>query len=333
MKKTITTLFFVLFSAILFSQTLHSPGEILKIMEKSPVMFNVEMLSAPVPCPDRSDNLNYHDVYRVKTDSSMKTYAYSLKPEAQPYFEKAEEYFGKHNMDSACYFYEKVLEADPQYYKVMTYLGQVYDTMNDNEKAIEWYNKAIANNYIDYMAHWFLADIYRMKGDIDKAVDEITIASILNRNNPRIKASQVEIFKLAKIKGNDWCFTPQCIISKENDAVKIAFDEYWIGYAMAKAVWKYEPGYRQSMGVAENVYSSLEDKECLVNLMASLTNAKKNISKYPELKTLKKAIENDYINEYIFYEIVLPEHPNVAYQLSESFIERIKDYILKYRYL
>jgi len=84
MKKTITTLFFVLFSVILFSQTLHSPGEILKIMEKSPVMFNVEMLSTPVPCTDRSDNLNYNDVYRVVTDSSMKTYAYSMKPEAEP---------------------------------------------------------------------------------------------------------------------------------------------------------------------------------------------------------------------------------------------------------
>lgn len=332
MKKLSSILILSLLTIVSLAQELHGPGEILKIMENSNVTYNLDVLSNPILCPDRSDNLNSNDVYRVTTDSSIMTYSYNIKPEALPFFEKAETHFTNRNLDSARIYYEKVLENDPSYFKVMTYLGQIQGTMRNLNQALEWYNKSIANNYIDYMAHWFIADIYKMQGEIDKAVNEITIASILNRNNPRIKASQLDIYKIAKIKNEDWCFVPQCEISKENNEVKIAFNEYWIGYAMAKALWKYEPGYKQSIGVKEDVYSSLEDKECLLNLMAGLLNAKKNFKKYPELTTLKSAIENDYLNEFIFYEIVLPDHPNVAYQLSKDFISRIKDYVLKIRY-
>lgn len=332
MKKLSSILILTLLTIVTFTQELHSPAEILKIMEGSNVSYEINMLSTPIPCPDRSNILNSNDVYRVTTDTSILTYSYNLNPEAQTFFELAETHFSNRNLDSARVYYKKVLDVDPSYYKVMTYLGQIEGSMRNLDQAVEWYNKVIANNYIDYMAHWFIADIYKMQDEIDNAVNEITIASILNRNNSRIKTSQSDIYKMAKIKVEDWCFVPQCEISKENDKVKVAFDEYWIGFAMPKALWQFEPGYRQSMGVKEDGYSSLEDRECLLNLMASLLNAKKNFKKYPELTTLKKAIENDYINEYIFYEIVLPEHPNVAYQLSEDFISRIKDYVLTIRY-
>lgn len=320
-----------LLTTISFSQKIHDPAQILQIMEKSSVSYELDVLSSPILCPDRSDNLNYNSVYRIKTDSSIMTYSYALKPEAKPFLDKAEYHFSNRNIDSARIYYEKVLEIDPTYYKAMTYIGQMYGTKRDMDKSLEWYNKAIHANYIDYLAHWFIADIYRMKGDLKDAVDEITIAMILNRNNPRLKETRNEIYKLAKRKQDDWCFVPQYKIVSNDNSVKISFNEIWLGYAMAKALWQYEPGYKQSMGVQENVYSSLEDKECLLVLIAGLINSKTNIKKYPELTTLKKAIERDFLNEYIFYEIVLPEHPNVAYQLSEDFISRIKEYVLTVR--
>lgn len=331
-KKLTFVSILVCLSFAALSQELHSPAEILKIMENSSVMYELDMLTKSIPCPDRSDLLNSNDLYRVTTDSSIVTYHYNLKSEALPYFEQAEAFFTQRDLDSAMYYYEKVLEIDPSYYKVMTYIGQIYGTMKNFDLSKSWYKKSIESNYIDYMAHWFLADIYKMQGRIDSAVNEITIAMILNRNNPRIKIAQSDIYKLAKIKTNDWCFTPQVEISKENNRVKIKLDENWVGYGMAKALWLYEPGYKQSMGVEENHYSSLEDRECLLNLMVGLINAKTNIKNNPGLTTLKQAIENDYLNEYIFYEILLPDHPNVAYQLSNDFISRIKDYVLNIRY-
>ena len=39
----------------------------------------------------------------------------------------------------------------------------------------------------------------------------------------------------------------------------------------------------------------------------------------------------DKVDEFIFYEIVLPEHPFVAYQLPKEFLNKIKDYVKEIR--
>jgi tetratricopeptide (TPR) repeat protein len=214
----------------------------------------------------------------------------------------------------------------------MTYIGQIYGTIKDYDNARLWYRKTIEKNYIDYMAHWFLADIYYKTGEIDNAVNEIVIAQILNRNNPRIKQQFTSIFESAKRKTDDWCFSPQVEIQKLSDnKISVAFNNNWTGYALAKAIWMYEPGYRESMGVAEGQYSTVEDRECLVSLLIGLENSKAKIKKDPQLNMLKEASENKFLNEYILYEIVLPQNPFVAYQLSEEIILGIKDYVLKVR--
>jgi tetratricopeptide (TPR) repeat protein len=322
----------VLLSANAFSQTLHSPAEILKIMEDSKLSYEINALSKPLECIDRSNNIVDQAYYRVKNDSSITTFTYNLKPEAKPFLDKAEKHFAQRNLDSARIYYEKVLEIDPAYYKVMTYIGQMYGSTGNLDKALEWYQKTIALNYIDYLAHWLMADIYRMQGKINEAVNEITIANVLNRNNPRLKKLQYELYDQAKLKTDDWCFNPQMEISSEGSKVKVAFDEVWIGYALPKAIWKYEPGYKESMGVKKDQYSTLEDKECLLNLLIALKNSKTNTKKYPDITNLKKAVDKGFINEYIIYEIVLPEKPFAASQLSEETINKIKDYILSVRY-
>ena len=182
------------------------------------------------------------------------------------------------------------------------------------------------------MAHWFLADAYFATGDLNNAVDEITIASILNRNNHRIKDAMNRIYKKAKLNTKDWSFTPQMIIKKESDSsIKIAMNDKWIGYAMPKALWLYEPGYKASMGVPENEYSTLEDKECLVDLLVTLTNSGKNYKNDPQLSVLKKATDQGYFHEYLMYEVVLPDKPFVAFQLPKESIVKMKEYILKVR--
>ena len=182
------------------------------------------------------------------------------------------------------------------------------------------------------MAHWFLADNYVKTKEIKKAVDEIVIARIFNRNNPRIKKAYDRILSMAKRKTVDWYFNPQVKLDQiTEEEVSITLKDTWTGYAIAKALWTYEPGYRESMGVAQGQYSLLEDKECLFALYATLDKKKKEVKNDPQLKILIDAAENKHLQEYILYELVLPEYPHVAYQLPEAEILSIKDYILKYR--
>jgi hypothetical protein len=331
MKKCSLLIVLVVIGSHLFSQQIHSPAEILKIMSDSKLSYEVNVIDKVIECPDYSKKLNYHDSYRVKSDSGLFTYAFKPNDRAKPLFDKAESFF-QSNADSALFYYKLTLEADTSLYNVMTYIGQMYESKGDIENTIRWYKTAIGKNYIDYMAHWFLADAYLKTGDSKNAVDEIVIAQILNRNNQNLKKSAANIFKRSYLSTADWYFNPQVELKKVSDSkISLAFNEKWIGYAMAKALWAFEPGYSTSMGVEQGQYSTTEDRECLIALLVSLDNAKTEIKDDPQLSILKEAAENKFLDEYILYEIVLPKTPFVACQLPEETILGIKDYILKVR--
>lgn len=315
-----------------FSQQIHSPAEILKIMSDSKLSFEIKPLDKAIPCKDYSNELNYHDSYRVSSDSILSTYKFSFNKEAKPLYEKAEGFFQSHNSDSAMVYYQLAIKADSSLSNVMTYVGQIYEHKGNREKAIEWYKKAISKNYIDYMAHWFLADNYLAVNNVKDAVDEIIIAQILNRNNERIKKSFVNIFKNAFLNTEDWCFNPQMELSRISDSkISISINEKWTGYAMAKALWSFEPGYRESMGVTKGKYTTIEDQECLIAEIIGLENAKIEIGNDRQLVILKQTAGKKFLDAYILYEILLPQFPYTAYQLPKKTILNIKDYILEIR--
>lgn len=328
MKKHLILCAFVFAALTVLAQKIHSPLEILKMLENSDVKYTIMALKEKIPQKDYSEKLNSNNYYRVITDSSI--YSMGYKNE-NPFFNRAEELY-KTSKDSALYLYKLAFDADTTMYLALTYAGQVSDLLGDMESAMAYYKKAISKNYIDYMAHWFLADDYLLVGDVKNAVQEIVIAQILNRNNPRIKKSMNEIFAKAKLKMEDWYFTPQIRLQGMPDkSVQLEMDLDWFGYGMAKALWDFEPGYRASMGVDSGAISTTEYRECLISQAISMLNKKAKNKKSAQLQVLQKAVKEHFLQEYILYEVILPETPFVAYQLPENTILSIKDYLLKVR--
>ena len=335
--KSLTITFIIFLTCITHAVSqqpkLHTPSEIFKIMSDSKLMYEVKILDKPIACPDYSDKLNYHDSYRVVTDSGFYTRQYQINDKARPLFDQAEAFFKANNPYSALIYYRMALDADSSQYYIMTYIGQIYDGQKDYENSIQWYKKAIEKNYIDYMAHWFLADAYFAINDMKNALDEIVIARILNRNNQRIAASMVNIFKKAKRNTDDWYFNPQIAINEgEGHKIIVEMSADWTAYAMAKALWNFEPGYKESMGVAPDNYTTLEEKECLIAQLVGMENAETNVKKNTQLKILKKATANNQLDDYMLYEIFLPKFPDIAFQLTEQTILSIKDYVLNVRH-
>ena len=332
MKKTALVLVLISIFSQGYSQKIHTPGEILKLLSVSKLKYDIKMLDKPIAGTDYSDKLNYSDYYRIVSDSGINTYQYKPNEVATQKFQKSEIYYQAKDYENALIWYKSTLEADSSYFLAMNYIGQMYEIRKDHENAIIWYKKAIGKNYIDYMSHWFLADNYKSMNDLAHAVDEITIARILNRNNKGIKGSFDNIFLRAKRDTTDWYFNPQIEIAKPaENTVSLAMNDKWFGYGMPKALWKYEPGYSESMGVKKGLYSTLEDRECLISLVVAQTNAKTIIKGIPEFTVLKQAAENKHLDDYILFEIVLPKNPEVVYQLPEKSILDIKDYILDVR--
>lgn len=331
MKKVFLLSLFSLMLVRLNAQKIHTPAEILQLMTDSKLAYEIEILKTPIECKDYSDNLNEYMIYRVKDDPGLRSKTYKIDAYVKPLIDKAENYFKEKDLQNALVYYKNALNADSSLYFIMTYMGQVYASNGDYTNAIAWYKKAINNNFIDYMAHWFLADAYLDTKDIEGAVNEIVIAQILNRNNPRIKASFKNIFQKAKRNTDEWCFNPQVEIKKlDKERIKVAMNEEWTGYALTKSLWKYEPGYADSMGSTNGTYSTVEEKECLISLLMTMQNSKKKIND-KQLKVLQIAADNKSLTEYIVYEIMLTQFPQAAYQLPEQTIQDIKEYVLKYR--
>lgn len=327
-----------LFFGILFvalasnAVTIHEPAEIIKLMEKSEVHYQLDNLKKPIPEKDYSEKVNALDSYQVVKDSTITSVEYNLRDSAKAYFDKAETYFNS-NADSALHYYTLMRTAQPELYFGLTFTGQIFEKKGEYRTAMEWYKEAIKLNYIDYMAHWFLADAYVVTGEMDKALDEILIAHILNRNNPRLKKSLTNILKKVKRPFKDWYFNPQVeIMGVSENKVRITMDMQWMGYALAKALWEFEPGYRLSMGAETDKFSITEYKECLYSLLVGLENSKAKISKKPQLNMLREAASNKHLNEYILFEVLLPEYPFAAYQFSKETMADIKDYLLNIRY-
>jgi len=332
MKKIVLLLAGMIANMVfIFAQDLHSPAEIMKIMEESELTYSIAELTEEIPVPDNSSNLNYNNVYKYDSAGNVLISVYNISEEAEQIAIEAESFFSKGKTKEAREKYLEALEKDPGYYSVMTYIGQTYGIEEDYNSAKEWYKKVIEKNYIDYMAHWFLADIYIKTGEKKLAVMEITIANILNRNNPRIRFAMENIYKKNRLKVPDWVFNPQCRITFDDiDEVTIEYSNEWLGYSLYKAVWSYEPGYRSSMGIVSEFTSTLEEKECLVGLITNISINKKS-KKKPVFKALNKALDNQMIDEFILYEILLPQYPYVAYQLPEEAIKLVVEYVVQVR--
>lgn len=262
MKKTIIFLFVLLIHLDLFSQNIHSPDEIVTLMTNSSTKYMCANLKKEIDCQDYSWNILKNDYYRIGDDKDLKIYKYKISDSARIYLETAEMYFAITDFKSALEYYKKSYESDTTTYFNLTFIGQCYCFLKKYDESIKYYKKAINNNYIDYMSHWFLADIYAGNENWKKAVKEITTAQILNRNNPRLKKALIDIYDKAGIEWNDFCFNPQLklkVLGK--DSVSVKFNLVWMMYAMTKAIWSYEKGYRESMGEKESQFSALEELE------------------------------------------------------------------------
>lgn len=317
---------------LLNAQDLHTPKEIMDILEKSTLSYEINRLEEPIPLKDQTYNLNTSDFYRVKEGNNLITKSVELTKEAAELKEKAEAAFRAKKYAEARSIYQKIQQLHPEYSKLTTYIGQTYFLEGDVKKAVRLYKEAIDQNPIDYIGHWFLARSYVYNKDFDKALDEYITAHILNRNHKMIINELQEVMDLFKKNYEKWTFNPQYkLTSTDSQNVKIFYDLDWMTYALTKAVWAYEPGYRSSMGLGpEEEFSVLEEKEALASFYI-LNMDNKKINKQAFFKALDQAFKNKQFDEFVLYEIFLVKVPFIAYQLPDEMLANLRNYILETR--
>lgn len=312
--------------ALSFAKDENPLQEAMEIIKESKTLYSLKYLDKPIPVPDRSQLINY-PVYREKNGDSYDVKAIKATGEAKKLLDKAENYFGSHQYAKARDAYTLALQEDPKLYSAITYIGQTYGIEKNWDKAELWYKKAIEANYVDFLAHWLLADVYKIKGQKEKALDEISIAKVLNRNNPRLEALRKEIYGLNGLNIKNWTFNPQVRMSRDSVTgnVNIVADSIWSYYAFVQAAWFYEPVYKskaKKYSMPQAMY-----RECLMGFLPFIGD-KALVDSVDVLKRLVKVIEADKLDEFVFYDMLLLDYPTASFQLDKKQIEGLKDYLI-----
>jgi len=325
-------LFFLHVSDFLLAQKLNSPSEIIQIMNRSTLSYELKSLDKSLIKNRDISKVNYNQFHKVSyQDGSYDIVKYHFTDEIKELLKQADEFFKQADYENARKIYLQIVETDKTFYQVYPYIGQTYALEKNHQEAIFWYKKGIASNSIDYLNYWFLAESYVDIGEKELGLKNIVKALILNRNNPRILNSFSSILRLNNLKFDDWMFNPQYdLFKKDEKTILITFENEWLGYALAKAVWKYEPNYKSERLKNNEMIVLIEEKEALLGLLVPIYE-KKVETLDESLQMLVKAVNKKALEEYIFFEIILPESPEFAYLLEQNFIDKMVDYIINYR--
>lgn len=335
MRNTLIIIF-LLCVPLLFSQApnLRGPEQVLSTLEQSSINYELSILNSTITA-DTSHKPNPFGYYQVQEGSLLEAKKDDKKynDQALVYFEQAEAYLNYDNNPlKARELYKKALNLEPDLYTAISGVGTTYAEQNNHTEAITWFKKAITKNYMHSYTHRLLARSYMSKGMQNQAVKEISIALVLDRRHHSLIREFKEMYEKAGLNTADWIFTPQIRITKKsNEKVIIEYKDPWLTYALAKAAWQYEPGFKEAAGVAANQgVTMMEEFECLYNLAMGLTKIDDN-QKPPALKALEEAVWNNMVYEYMFFEILLMQNPFFVYQIPQEGIEKIADYIIKIR--
>jgi len=310
--------------------TAHKPADLLKVLKASKITYTVGGLSTDIPKGEGSTLVNPTNVYHEDSNGQFIAKKVKIAKGADSTWNEAERIFKEDsNYKEARKVYREVLDIDPDYYPAKIEIAKTFEIEQDYEKAEAQYKQAISKNYVDYRPHQLAAELYLKEKKYEEAVDEISMASVLNRNDTSVQADLVKIYAKTRMKYGDWSFTPQYKVEKgEKDAeINVRFKKGWYGYAIAKAIWRYEPEYAQAQGENPGSLTLLQERECIMNLIAGQDSIKER-DVDPSITALMDAKDYKLTDGFIYYEILLTSNPGLVYQLPNNVIKSVRDYVV-----
>jgi tetratricopeptide (TPR) repeat protein len=330
------TIFSILLFLLVFAaeaQYLHTPNQIENLQKESSLQYQLDTTSTLAK--ERTlPVLSYVYETLVQPNKSLvEMTTCDLNKKALKHLKKANAFFQEGIYALALEHYALVRHTCKDPY-VLLRLALCYQHIQASTNAIGIYNHLLAVDSSNAYLYYQLANCYHQQEDYDTAARLITLAHLYNRNNMVYQDAMSVIFQKLNWKFRHLDFDPLYAIQKEVDRVTIvASASPWIAYASCKALWTYEPGYRQKMKtLSSEDLRIIEEKECLLNALITFEtmDVVEKID-YPGLYTLSKALPDKRVNDFIMYEISLRQYPEISHQLSQERINLLIDYVYTYR--
>ena len=326
---SVFVLFMMSVSYLISQETVNNPMLISQFMEKSPIMYRFTEFKDTILPPDRTKNLVENKFRRIKDGDEFFTVEYDESIYSDELYKSAQKLFDEKNFSSAGENFKKLFEKYPDFPKALTLQAGCLIAEGKSDDAIDILRDAITDNFIDYEAHVLLSKLYDEMGLLDVALRHILFAHIINRNDVKIHSLKTELFKKKGLNTSAWVFVPQIKYKASKSDVEMIIKEQYQGYAMVEALWKFDTDYRKTKLEPDAPINLNRLQESFIAQSVSL-----RIPWYMETdegKTLKSALDNKMVNEFIYYEIILPEYPYESHKLSEERLNKLANYILTAR--
>jgi tetratricopeptide (TPR) repeat protein len=310
---------------------MRSPGQLAEIAQNSQLDYTIDIATEQLPRADEEkaarESVLRSRNYQIPEGNGYKIGQYELDSVSNTLFALAESAYSRKDYVTAENHYLEILVRQPDLAFIMTMVGECKALSGQEDAAMLWWQKAVEENFFDYLPHWFLADRYNQQGKKDLAVSEIALAWVLNRNHAKLRAAALEIFERAKVPAIDFDFQPNYLIEKKGARVAILCGEEWTSYGLCKALWAHEPGFA-SVGS----YNMAEEQECLMGLLAVWeVEGKKALKKGREYIVLNRAVEEHFLAEFIFFELWLPREPYIVLTQPREGLMAIAEYVTAVR--
>jgi len=352
MLRATAALLLVLLAPLSIADELLTPADYLKLMEESKLRYN--LMSEPsknpieeMTCPRRDESLRV-----VKEGEKTSLVTWSVAPDATKLLEEGETLYQAEQMKEAAAKYKAAIDADPQAATAYYFYGDaLLFGSNDAAAALEQYKKGIALDPTVPAGHFFAATAYTRLGRMSEAREEIVQALSLY---PGYEA----VWRAGTQNPDYWDIQPMTrhpfeppagYLGKKTDkGIDISLGEKaeWMGYAMCKAVWAYEPKFRRE-GEAQGEGWSLEaEGACVLNhLMATINQTQAALEERkksqvsveeamaalpPREKHIHEVAKENLLDGYVLFEIIGRRCPLAMSILPDEARSELKAYIRKY---
>jgi tetratricopeptide (TPR) repeat protein len=254
-------------------------------------------------------------------------------------FEQATEELENDNYEEVKNLYEKAYRIDSLYFKSASNLGDAWSFLGDYHRAEYYLKRAIQLNDAGYQEYLFLADVYDKTGKNREALDAITYAFMLNKNNPYLLYFLQNILEKNNLCLNEDRLQFPFRIKKTGVTeceIQYLTPDGFIWHAMANclACWEMETDLQIKLQ-GENMFSYKVQmyRECLLNQGYYLDILKKGGKKLSEKEeTFLEKIRKKHVDSIVFWEIMAGEEPYIMFLLSAKERQMIVEYIKKYVY-
>lgn len=305
--------------------TIHSPKEILRLLEESALKYTIEVLdTVVVDSIIATLPLVAPTTVPVDTDEGPVLGRMQLPENLADRMAYGDSLFDEKQYDEALVIYQDLLDSFPETFIFATLVGDTHWSLNQLDSAEYWLLRSLELNPISYQTHWFLADTYRNQGRLDLALKHCYLAHLYNRNHRSIKNRLRQLREQAGRPWKEWSFYPVYRMSQSGDTVNIALDSETMGYALTKALWQFEPGYAERMAADDNVLA--RDVNLLEEREAVSTGARELADTIP----VEEMADRGEIDLFIVYEIITRRDPEFALWLDERTINQLIEYLDTY---